>query len=52
MREGIGRLAPDNCAAEVSLSASGTEQAKRIGEAFRAHGIEIGRFCPAPIAAA
>src|SRR5262249_16144973 len=38
MREGIGRLAPGNCAEEVNLSPSGIEQAKRIGEAFRVHG--------------
>lgn len=48
MREGIGRLAPENCAAEVNLSASGTEQAKRIGEAFRARGIEIGEILSSP----
>ena len=42
IREGIGRLAPGNCAAEVNLSASGVEQAKRLGETFRAHGIEVG----------
>jgi hypothetical protein len=39
IREGIGRLSPGNCAEEVNLSARGVEQAKRIGEAFRAHGI-------------
>ena len=48
MREGIGRLVPENCAAEVNLSDSGTEQAKRIGEAFRAHGIEIGEILSSP----
>ena len=42
IREGIGRLAPGNCAAEVNLSTSGVEQAKRIGEAFRAHGVAVG----------
>ena len=52
IREGIGRLAPGNCAAEINLSAGGVEQAKRIGEAFRAHGIAIGGGWPAPIAAA
>ena len=36
IREGIGHLAPGNCAEEVNLSSSGVEQAKRIGEAFRA----------------
>jgi phosphohistidine phosphatase SixA len=48
IREGIGRLAPGNCAAEVNLSASGVEQAKRIGEAFRAHGIAIGEILASP----
>ena len=48
IREGIGRLAPGNCAAEVNLSASGVEQAKRLGEAFRAHGIEVGEVLSSP----
>ena len=48
IREGIGRLAPGNCAAEVNLSGSGVEQAKRIGEAFRAHGIAIGEILASP----
>ena|ERR1700688_3078875 len=48
IREGIGRLAPGNCAAEVNLSASGIEQAKRIGEAFRAHGIVVGEVLSSP----
>ena len=48
IREGIGRLAPGNCAAEVNLSASGVEQAKRIGAAFRAHGIAIGQVLTSP----
>lgn len=48
IREGIGRLAPGNCAAEVNLSTSGVEQAKRIGEAFRAHGISIGEVLASP----
>jgi len=48
IREGIGHLAPGNCAEEVNLSASGTEQAKRIGEAFRAHGIAIGEVLTSP----
>jgi phosphohistidine phosphatase SixA len=48
IREGIGRLAPGNCAAEVNLSASGVEQAKRIGKAFRAHGIAIGEVLASP----
>src|SRR6202142_2538308 len=48
IREGIGHLAPGNCAEEVNLSASGAEQAKRIGEAFRAHGIAIGEVLTSP----
>ena len=48
VREGIGRLAPGNCAAEVNLSASGIEQAKRIGEVFRAHGIVVGQVLSSP----
>src|SRR5262249_4610744 len=42
IREGIGRLTPGNCADEVNLSSRGVEQAKRIGEAFRAHSIAVG----------
>ena len=48
IREGIGRLAPGNCAAEVNLSSRGIEQAKRIGEAFRAHGIAVGEVLTSP----
>lgn len=48
IREGIGHLAPGNCAEEVNLSASGIEQAKRIGETFRAHGISIGEVLTSP----
>jgi phosphohistidine phosphatase SixA len=48
IREGIGRLAPGNCAEEVNLSARGVEQAKRIGEAFRAHGIAVGEVLSSP----
>ena len=48
IREGIGRLAPGNCAEEVNLSPSGVEQAKRIGEAFRAHGIAVGEVLTSP----
>jgi phosphohistidine phosphatase SixA len=48
IREGIGHLAPGNCAEEVNLSASGVEQAKRIGEAFRAHGISVGEVLTSP----
>jgi phosphohistidine phosphatase SixA len=46
--EGIGKLAPGNCAAEVNLSPRGVEQAKRLGEAFRAHGIVIGEVLASP----
>ena len=48
IREGIGRLAPGNCAEELNLSAGGVEQAKRIGEAFRAHGIAVGEVLVSP----
>jgi phosphohistidine phosphatase SixA len=48
IQDGIGRLAPGNCAAEVNLSASGIEQAKRIGEAFRVHGIAVGEVLTSP----
>ena len=48
IREGIGRLAPGNCAEEVNLSTSGVQQAKRIGEAFRAHGITVGEVLTSP----
>lgn len=48
MREGIGRLVPGNCAEEVNLSTRGIEQAKRIGEAFRTHGIAVGEVLTSP----
>jgi phosphohistidine phosphatase SixA len=48
IQEGIGRLAPENCAEEVNLSVSGVEQAKGIGEAFRVHGIAIGEVLVSP----
>src|SRR6476646_12288644 len=48
IREGIGHLAPGNCAEEVNLSASGVEQAKRIGEMFRAHRIAVGEVLTSP----
>ncbi len=48
MREGIGHLAPGNCAEEVNLSPSGIEQAKRIGEAFRAHEAAVGEVLTSP----
>jgi phosphohistidine phosphatase SixA len=48
IREGIGRLVPGNCAEEVNLTARGVEQAKRIGEAFRAHGIAVGEVLTSP----
>jgi phosphohistidine phosphatase SixA len=48
MREGIGHLAPGNCAEEVNLSSRGVEQAKRLGEAFRAHGIAVREVVASP----
>jgi phosphohistidine phosphatase SixA len=48
MREGIGHLAPGNCAEEVNLSPSGIEQAKRIGKAFRAHSVAVGQVLTSP----
>ncbi len=48
IREGIGRLSPGNCAEEVNLSTRGIEQAKRIGEAFRTHGIAIQEVLASP----
>jgi phosphohistidine phosphatase SixA len=48
IREGIGHLAPGNCPEEVNLSASGVEQAKRIGEVFRAHGVVVGEVLTSP----
>ncbi|MCP4617509.1 MAG: histidine phosphatase family protein [Bradyrhizobium sp.] len=48
MREGIGHLAPGNCAEEVNLSSRGAAQARRIGEAFRAHGIAVGEVLTSP----
>lgn len=48
MREGMGHLAPGNCAEEVNLSPGGEEQAKRIGEAFRAHEIAVGEVLTSP----
>ncbi len=48
IREGIGHLAPGNCAEEVNLSPLGIEQAKRIGESFRAHGVTVGEVLTSP----
>ena len=48
IREGIGHLAPGNCSEEVNLSPRGIEQAKRIGETFRAHGIAVGEVLTSP----
>src|SRR5215813_3929750 len=48
IREGIGRLTPGNCADEVNLSSRGVEQARRLGETFRAHGIAIGEVLTSP----
>ncbi len=46
--EGIGRLAPGNCAEEINLTPHGVEQAKRLGAAFRAHGIAVGEVLSSP----
>src|SRR5215470_16687615 len=46
--EGIGHLAPGNCAQEVNLSSRGILQAKRIGEAFHAHGVAVGEVLTSP----
>jgi phosphohistidine phosphatase SixA len=48
IQEGVGHLAPGNCAEEVNLSSRGIEQAKHIGEAFRAHGIALGEVLTSP----
>ena len=48
IREGIGHLAPGNCAEEVNLSASGVEQAKHIGGSFQAHDITVGEVLSSP----
>ena len=48
IREGIGKLVPGNCAAEVNLSPRGVEQAKHLGEAFRAHGVAVGEVLSSP----
>ncbi len=48
IREGIGLLSPGNCAAEVNLSERGIDQARRLGEAFRAHGIKVGAVLTSP----
>src|SRR5262245_37789510 len=48
VREGIGHLAPGNCAEEVNLSSRGVEEAKRIGEAFRTHSIAVGEVLSSP----
>src|SRR5262245_5359073 len=48
IREGMGHLSPGNCAEEVNLSSRGVEQAKRLGEAFRVHGVSIGEVLTSP----
>ena len=48
IREGVGHLAPGNCEEEVNLSSRGVEQAKHIGDAFRAHGIAVGEVLTSP----
>jgi phosphohistidine phosphatase SixA len=41
-------LAYGNCAAEVNLSSRGIDQATRVGEAFRARGIDVGEVLTSP----
>lgn len=48
IREGIGRHEPGNCEVEVNLSKYGVDQAKRIGEAFRAHDVLVGEVLSSP----
>lgn len=48
VKEGIGRLRPGHCEEEVNLSALGVEQAKRVGAAFRAHGVAVGEVLSSP----
>lgn len=48
IREGMGRFASGNCADEVNLSTRGIDQAKRIGAAFRDHGIAVGEVLTSP----
>lgn len=48
IREGIGRRVPGDCAKEVNLSPRGVTQAKRLGEAFREHGIVVGEVLASP----
>jgi len=48
VREGMGRHEPGNCAAEVNLSSRGIEQARRIGEAFREHGVPVSEVLASP----
>jgi broad specificity phosphatase PhoE len=48
IRDGIGKLAPGNCAAEINLSPRGVEQAKRLGDTFRAHSIAVGEVLASP----
>jgi phosphohistidine phosphatase SixA len=48
IKEGTGQLAAADCAAEVNLSPHGVEQARRLGEAFRAHDIVVGEVLSSP----
>ena len=44
----LGRHGRGNCDVEVNLSRCGQEQAKRIGDAFRARGIPVGNVLASP----
>jgi hypothetical protein len=44
VREGIGYLAPGNCAEEVNLSSRGVEQAKHMEKPFAPMALRLARF--------
>lgn len=46
--EGIGHLSPGHCAEEINLTPHGVDQATRLGEAFRAHGVSVGEVLSSP----
>jgi len=46
--EGIGHLSPGHCAEEINLTPHGVDQAKRLGEAFRAHSVSVGEVLSSP----
>ena len=45
---GLAKLGHGNCAVEVNLTERGQKQARQIGEAFRAHGIPVGKVLASP----